>query len=300
MRKVSLYLKLIRFDKPIGTLLLLWPTLWALWLASQGLPSLRLIVVFTLGTFLMRSAGCAINDVADRQFDAHVARTAHRVVATGQVSVCEALWIAAICALSAGSLAFFYLNALALWLCVPAVALATGYPFFKRFFAIPQAILGLAFGFGIPIAYASVQNNLPLEACWLFSANFCWVLAYDTAYAMADKPDDLKLGLRTSAIFFGRHDALAVAIFSILCLALFASMMHHAHLGLLAWLGLLIASCYSTLLLYRLWQARLKLARNAVDLTQYRALCFNTFLYNNRIGFCLWLALAMDFGVNLI
>ncbi len=306
MKKLSLYLQLIRFDKPIGTLLLLWPTLWALWLSSRTLtpalkyPQPQMLLVFILGTFLMRSAGCAINDVADRKFDIHVARTAKRVVATGQVSVNEALTLAALCSLSAGALALSYLNDLALWLCLPAAAVAAGYPFFKRFFAIPQAILGIAFGFGIPIAYAAVSDALPFEMLLLFLANFCWVLSYDTAYAMADKPDDLILGLRTSAIFFGKHDAKAVAIFNGLFLLIIALIMQQAHVGLSAWLGLVAATWYSAALLYRLKHGRITLINDPHYLTQYRALCFKTFLDSNRTGFLLWLGLAVDMWMMTI
>jgi 4-hydroxybenzoate polyprenyltransferase len=281
--KFSLYLKLIRWDKPIGTLLLLWPTLWALWLASGGFPGWKLLIIFALGTFLMRSAGCAINDVADRKFDAHVQRTAQRVVATGQVSTREALWVALACAMAAGLLALG-LNAFALWLCLPAAAVAAAYPFFKRFFAVPQAILGVAFSFGIPMAYAAVQNELPAQMWWLFAANFAWVMAYDTAYAMADKPDDLKLGLKTSAVFFGKYDALAVALFEFLFLLLFAGVLRNSNAGWSAWLGFTVGAAYAAYLLPQVF-LRDESHRNA---------CFKMFLANSHVGLALCLGLAVD------
>ncbi len=283
MHRLHLYLKLIRWDKPIGTLLLLWPTLWALWFAADGFPGWKLLAIFGLGTFLMRSAGCAVNDVADRHFDAHVQRTAQRVVATGQVSAREALIVAAVCAMLAGLLALG-LNAFALWLCLPAAAVAVIYPFCKRFFAVPQAILGIAFSFGIPMAYAAVQNALPTQMWLLFAANFAWVMAYDTAYAMADKPDDIKLGLKTSAIFFGRYDAVAVAVFELIFLLLFAYVLKQSHTGLAAWLCFACGAAYAA---YLIPQAFLR------D-EAHRAVCFKLFLANSHVGMALWLGLVID------
>jgi 4-hydroxybenzoate polyprenyltransferase len=283
VQQFNLYLKLIRWDKPIGTLLLLWPTLWALWLAADGFPGWRLLAIFGLGTFLMRSAGCAVNDVADRHFDAHVQRTAQRVVATGQISVREALCVAAVCALAAGLLALG-LNAFALWLCIPAAAVAVAYPFFKRFFAVPQAILGIAFSFGIPMAYAAVQNALPTQMWLLFAANFAWVMAYDTAYAMGDKPDDLKLGLKTSAVFFGKYDMLAVALFELAFLALFACILLQSQAGWAAWLGFAISAAYAAYLVPKVFK------RNEA----HRMACFKMFLANSHVGMVLWLGLVVD------
>jgi 4-hydroxybenzoate polyprenyltransferase len=284
---LSLYLKLIRWDKPIGTLLLLWPTLWALWLAAGGFPGWKLLVIFGLGTFLMRSAGCAVNDVADRKFDAHVQRTAQRVVATGQVSPREALWVATVCALVAGVLALG-LNAFALWLCIPAAAVAVAYPFFKRFFAVPQAILGVAFSFGIPMTYAAVQSTLPLQMWLLFAANFAWVMAYDTAYAMADKPDDLKLGLKTSAVFFGKYDALAVAVFEVLFLGLFAMILLRSGAGSAVWLGWAGGVAYAAYLTPQLFK------KQTTALQIHRNACFKVFLANSHVGAALWLGLVVD------
>ncbi len=283
MERFKLYWQLIRGDKPIGTLLLLWPTLWALWLAAGGFPSWKLLAIFGLGTFLMRSAGCAVNDVADRKFDAHVQRTAQRVVATGQVSAREALFVAAACALAAVALALG-LNAFALWLCLPAAAVAVIYPFCKRFFAVPQAILGIAFSFGIPMAYAAVQNELPTQMWLLFAANFAWVMAYDTAYAMADKPDDLKLGLKTSAVFFGQYDALAVALFELAFLVLFACILQQSQAGWAAWLGFAIGAAYAAYLVPKVFK------RNEA----HRIACFKMFLANSHVGMALWLGLAVD------
>lgn len=211
-RKFLLYLKLIRFDKPVGTWLLLWPTLTALWLATEGQPSFKLLLIFTLGTFLMRSAGCVLNDIADRDFDRHVARTRERVIASGQVSVKEAALIAVLLLVAAASL-LLGMKVLVWWLAGVAVVLAASYPFFKRFFALPQAYLGVAFSFGIPMAFAAVQDHISWQAWALMGVNLCWVLAYDTEYALVDIADDRKLGLKTSAITFGNAVVPAIMFF---------------------------------------------------------------------------------------
>lgn len=280
VNKFGLYLKLIRWDKPIGTLLLLWPTLWALWLAAGGFPGWHLLVVFVGGTFFMRSAGCAVNDVADRHFDGHVSRTSQRVVATGQVTVRQALCVACVCAGIAAALALS-LNTLALWLCLPAAGVAVVYPFCKRFFAVPQAVLGVAFSFGIPMSYAAVLGTLPLQMWCLFAANFAWVMAYDTAYAMADKPDDMKLGLRTSAIFFGRFDAMAVAVFEVLFLMCLATVLVMAQVGSCAWLGLLCAGTYALSLMPAVF-------------SRSRDACFKAFVANSHVGLLVFLGLFLD------
>ena len=219
------YTRLVRLNKPIGALLLMWPTLWGLWFAAGGLPPLLILGIFILGVFLMRSAGCAINDYADRDFDAHVERTRNRPLASGQISPAEALGVAAVLSVVAFIL-ILPLNKLVLTLSVPALLLAASYPFTKRFLAVPQAYLGIAFGFGIPMAYAAVQGRVPAEAWILMLANVFWSIAYDTEYAMVDRVDDLKIGIKTSAITFGRSDLLAIA----LC--------YSATLVLLAWIGL--------------------------------------------------------------
>ena len=223
--KLPLYARLTRLDKPIGILLLLWPTLWALWIAGAGRPEGLVLAIFIAGTVLMRSAGCVINDYADRNFDGHVERTRLRPLATGAVTTREAMALAA--ALSGVAfLLILPLNRLVILLSVPALFLAASYPFTKRFFAIPQAYLGIAFGFGIPMAFAALLGEVPALAWVMLVANVLWAIAYDTEYAMVDRPDDLKIGIKTSAITFGRFDVAAV----MLCYAAF--------LGLMVWVGL--------------------------------------------------------------
>ena len=221
-RRLDAYERLVRLDKPIGALLLLWPTLWAVWLASDGRPHLGIVLVFVLGTFLMRSAGCALNDYADREFDPHVERTRKRPLAAGEIRPREALAVATALAAAAFALVLF-LPPLAIALSFAGLAIAVIYPFTKRFFALPQAMLGIAFGFGIPMAYAAIQQRLPLE-CWvLFAANFFYAFAYDTEYAMVDRDDDARIGIRTSALTLGRWDVPAVLACYALMLALLAA-----------------------------------------------------------------------------
>ncbi|MDP2751473.1 MAG: 4-hydroxybenzoate octaprenyltransferase [Rhodocyclaceae bacterium] len=208
--QIDLYWKLMRLDKPIGILLLLWPTLWGLWLASGGWPDFKLAMLFILGTVLMRSAGCVINDVADRHFDPHVERTKNRPLAARKIRVAAAMWLFVVLVLSAFLLLLPILTPLIFGLAVIALLLAGSYPFTKRFFAVPQAYLGVSFGFGIPLAFAAVQGSVPSIAWMLLVANVFWAIAYDTEYAMVDREDDLKIGLRTSAITFGRFDVGAV------------------------------------------------------------------------------------------
>jgi 4-hydroxybenzoate polyprenyltransferase len=277
--RLALYARLVRLDKPIGSLLLLWPTLSALWLASHGRPDWRLIVIFSIGTVLMRSAGCAINDFADRDFDRHVKRTAERPLTSGRIAAWEAVAVAAALAL----LSFFLilpLNALTLKLSVLAVVVAGTYPYFKRFFALPQAYLGIAFGFGIPMAYAAVLDSVPAEAWILLLANVFWALAYDTEYAMVDRDDDLKIGIRTSAITFGRFDVLAVMICYALNLLLIALVGTTHALGPGFYVGLLTAAgiaVYHYLLIRE----------------RDRMRCFAAFRHNN------WLGAAVFAGVAL-
>ena len=275
---------LIRLDKPIGTLLLLWPTLWALWLASSGTPDLSILLIFTLGTFLMRSAGCAINDYADRDFDRYVKRTQGRPVTSGKISGKEAVTVAGVLAL----LAFLLiqpLNAFTKQLSVLALLVAFIYPFTKRFFAMPQAVLGIAFGFGIPMAYAAVLDFIPLEGWFLFVGNIFWAIAYDTAYAMVDRDDDLRLGLRTSAITFGKYDVVAIAIsygmlfLSQLWVALLANLSNYFLLG---WFAALICAIY-----------HLKLVS-----TRNRDKCFKAFRHNNWLGGFLFLGIVLGLAVH--
>lgn len=219
--RFALYLDLIRWDRPAGWLVCLWPTLGALWIAADGFPGWHLLAVFVLGTILMRSAGCCVNDVADRDFDKHVKRTAQRPVTTGAVSVKEALGLGAVLALLAFGLVLTT-NAAAIAWSVPAVLVAIAYPFTKRVIAMPQAVLGIAFNFGIVIAFAAVQGTVPAVAWWLWLGNLCWVLAYDTEYAMVDRDDDLKIGIKTSAITLGRWDVPAIVAFYLIFLAVWA------------------------------------------------------------------------------
>jgi len=269
--RLDLYERLMRLDKPIGILLLLWPTLWALWLAAGGLPHWSVLGVFVLGVVLMRSAGCVINDLADRNFDPHVERTRARPLASGAVSVREALWLFAFLVALAAALVAVLRNMLLLQLAGIALILAASYPFTKRFFALPQAYLGIAFGFGIPMAYAAIQNSVPAMAWWLLLANVFWAIAYDTEYAMVDREDDLKLNIKTSAITFGRFDVLAV----MLC--------YGAALALLAWIG-------AQLRLGGFYYAGLTTA-TAIAVYHYtlirerrRERCFRAFLHNNWFG----------------
>jgi 4-hydroxybenzoate polyprenyltransferase len=221
-RRLALYLDLIRWNRPAGWLLLLWPTLGSLWFAADGWPGWQLVVVFTLGTFLMRSAGCCVNDVADRDFDRHVKRTAQRPVTSGAISVKEALALGAVLALMAFGLVLTTNRVTVLW-SFAALAITLIYPFAKRFVSIPQAVLGIAFSFGIPMAFAAVQATVPVFAAWLLAGNLFWVLAYDTEYAMVDRDDDLKIGMKTSAITFGRFDVAAVMLSYAIFLAVWAA-----------------------------------------------------------------------------
>ena len=278
------YAYLIRLDKPIGTLLLLWPTWWALWLASGGFPEWSILIIFTLGTFLMRSAGCAVNDYADRDCDRHVQRTQGRPVTSGKITGKEALGVATILAL----LAFLLiqpLNAFTKALSVLALLVAIIYPFTKRFFAIPQAILGIAFGFGIPMAYAAVLDFIPPEAWMLFVGNIFWAIAYDTAYAMVDRDDDIRLGLRTSAITFGSFDILAIGVCYCVLLLSQVWVAQLAHLSAYFWLGWLGAlAC----VIYHL-----KLVSN-----RGRAECFKAFRHNNWLGGLLFLGIVLGLVLN--
>ena len=219
--KLRLYLDLIRWDRPAGWLLLLWPSLSALWIAAGGFPGWHLLGVFTLGTILMRSAGCCINDVADRDFDRHVKRTAQRPITSGRISVREALAVGAVLALLAFGLALTTTME-AILLCFPALAVAMAYPYAKRHVSMPQAVLGVAFSFGIPMAYAAVSGEVPWQAWGLVASNLFWVLAYDTEYAMVDRDDDLRIGMKTSAITLGSWDVAAVTAFYLLHLILWA------------------------------------------------------------------------------
>jgi len=279
LSKLKLYARLVRLDKPIGSLLLLWPTLSALWLASNGHPDPMLVTIFCIGTVLMRSAGCAINDFADRDFDKHVKRTAERPLTSGQIAAWEAIAVAVVLALISFVL-ILPLNALTQQLSVLAVIVAGTYPYFKRFFALPQAYLGIAFGFGIPMAYAAVQALVPVEAWVLLISNVFWALAYDTEYAMVDRDDDLLIGIRTSAITFGRFDVLAVMLCYAVHLVLIALVGARYQLGALFYLGLAVAAAIAAYH-YLLIRERDRLG------------CFAAFRHNN------WLGAAVFIGIVL-
>jgi 4-hydroxybenzoate polyprenyltransferase len=282
--RLDAYERLVRLDKPIGTLLLLWPTMSALWIAVFGRPPLRLIVIFAMGTLLMRSAGCAFNDWADRGFDPFVKRTEKRPLAAGEIPPWEALAVAAVLAF----LAFLLVlptNAATIMMSAPAVAIAMIYPFLKRFFVLPQAFLGLAFSFGIPMAYAAVYDAVPPLGWWLLVLNAFWVMAYDTEYAMVDRDDDLRLGLRTSAIAFGRYDVFAV----MLCYAIYLGGMtfvgHYWSAGPIYYAGLVVA------LACALWHFKLIRKRD-------RDGCFRAFLHNHWLGLAVFAGIALDFAVR--
>jgi 4-hydroxybenzoate polyprenyltransferase len=284
MNKLALYFRLVRLDKPIGILLLLWPTLIALWLASNGKPDLTILAIFVIGTALMRSSGCAINDYADRDIDKHVKRTAERPLTSGQIKGWEALAVAAALAMVSFVL-ILPLNLLTKQLSVAAVIIAATYPYFKRFFAIPQAYLGIAFGFGIPMGFAAVQNQVPAVAWWLLLANVFWAVAYDTEYAMVDRDDDLKIGIRTSAITFGQFDIAAVMLCYGITLAIVLLCGWQAGLGIWFAAGVVVAAAIA-LYHYTLIRER------------DRMKCFAAFRHNNFFGAALFAGVALDYGLR--
>ena len=283
-QRLSEYEKLMRLDKPIGILLLLWPTLWALWVASDGRPTAWIVAIFVIGTVLMRSAGCVINDYVDKDFDGHVERTRNRPLAARRISPKEALWLAAGLAVLSFVL-ILPLNGLTIAMSVPALFLAGSYPFTKRFFAIPQAYLGIAFGFGIPMAFAAFQNDIPLEAWMMLLANVFWAVAYDTEYAMVDRPDDLKIGIKTSAITFGRFDVAAV-------MACYA-----ATLLILGWVGLTTGG--GAIFLAGLAVAAGIIAYHYTLIRERdRPKCFKAFLHNNWVGAAIFAGWVLDYWMR--
>jgi 4-hydroxybenzoate polyprenyltransferase len=284
MQKLTLYLDLIRWSRPAGWLLLLWPTLSALWIAKGGFPGWHLLVVFTLGTILMRSAGCCVNDVADREFDRHVKRTAQRPVTRGAVSPREALAVGAVLALLAFALVLTTTTAAVVW-SFAALAVAIAYPYAKRFVAMPQAVLGVAFSFGIPMAFAAVHSTVPPHAWLLLLGNLFWVLAYDTEYAMVDRDDDLSLGIKTSAITLGQWDVPAVLLFYLAYLGLWSWVVECSGLVALAhplawWLGVAVAAAQVG------WHYTLIRTRS-------REGCFKAFRVNHWVGFALLAGLIL-------
>ncbi|MEQ1686164.1 MAG: 4-hydroxybenzoate octaprenyltransferase [Burkholderiaceae bacterium] len=282
--RLSLYLDLVRWNRPAGSYLLLWPTLSALWIAAGGFPGWHLIVVFTLGTFLMRSAGCAVNDVADRDFDKHVKRTANRPVTSGAVSAKEALLLGAGLALLAFALVLTTNTATIVW-SFAALAVSIFYPFTKRFFSMPQAVLGVAFSFGIPMAFAAVQGKVPALAWWLLVGNLFWVLAYDTEYAMVDRDDDLKIGIQTSAITLGRFDVAGVMLFYAAFLVVWAALGLQLGLRWPYFVGLTVAAGIAG------WHFTLIRDRS-------RDGCFRAFRLNHWVGFVVFLGVLLAHAIG--
>ena len=282
-KRLDLYERLMRLDKPIGILLLLWPTLWALWIAGYGRPAWLLVAVFVLGTILMRSAGCVINDYADREFDPLVERTKDRPLATGQVSKYEALLLAAALVLCAFALVLF-LPRLVIMLSVPALLLAASYPYTKRFFVLPQAWLGIAFGFGIPLAFAAQWEQVPQQAWLLLLGNMFWTIAYDTEYAMVDREDDLRIGIKTSAITFGRYDVAAVMVCYAMALSIFTYIGLHLDFGTPYFTGLAVAAGIAG---YHFTLIR----------ERDRQRCFQAFLHNNWFGAAVFAGLVVELSI---
>ena len=278
--RIALWLNLIRWDRPAGWLLLLWPTLSALWIAAGGFPGWHLVAVFTLGTILMRSAGCCVNDVADREFDRHVKRTAQRPVTSGKLSPREALAVGAVLALIAFGLVLTTNVATISWSFV-ALAVTLVYPYSKRVFSMPQAVLGIAFSFGIPMAFAAAQGSVPALAWWLLLGNLFWVLAYDTEYAMVDRDDDVRLGIRTSALTLGRFDVAAVMAFYAVYLGLWGWLGARIGLGWGYGAGLVVAAAQA------IWHFTLIRGRT-------REGCFRAFKQNHWLGFAVFAGIALD------
>ena len=282
-KRIDAYERLIRLDKPVGALLLLWPTLWAVWIAASGRPSPEVLVVFIIGTVLMRSAGCAMNDWADRNFDGHVARTRDRPLAAGEITPNEALAVAAVLAAAAFGFVLF-LNRFAILLSFAALAIACLYPFAKRFFALPQLCLGVAFGFGVPMAFAAIRDALPWE-CWaLFAASVCYGFAYDTEYAMVDRDDDLRIGIRTSAVTLGRFDVAAV-------MASYALMV-----AILAWIGVALGLGwpFPTGLVVA---AGMMLYHHNLIRERSREGCFRAFRHSNWIGLAIFAGIVFSYNL---
>tara|TARA_R110000823_G_scaffold119998_25_gene244677 strand:+ start:1657 stop:2526 length:870 start_codon:yes stop_codon:yes gene_type:complete len=282
--RLSAYLHLIRFDRPIGTLLLLWPTLWALWIAAGGVPDYKLLAIFALGTFLMRSAGCIINDFADRHLDGGVARTRGRPLVVGTVSEREALLLFSALLVLAFMLVLLT-NRLTVMLSVAAVLLASTYPFMKRFTHMPQFVLGAAFSWSIPMAFAAQRGALPPALWLLYAGNLLWTMAYDTKYAMVDREDDLKIGIKSSAILFGRHDRLIVGGLQAGCLLCLYLAGQAFALGLVYQLSLAAAAALFV------YQQHLIRARDPQD-------CFRAFLHNNWVGMTVFAGIALHYSIG--
>ncbi|HEW9976407.1 4-hydroxybenzoate octaprenyltransferase [Shewanella algae] len=279
--KIDVYARLSRLDRPIGTFLLLWPCLMALWLAAGGLPDLKVLIIFIVGVFVMRACGCIINDYADRELDTYVERTRSRPLASGEVTVKEALGLFVVMGLFAFGLVLL-LNPLVVKLSLVGMLLTIIYPFTKRYTNMPQMFLGIVWSWSIPMAYAAQTGKVPVEAWWLFAANWFWTVAYDTMYAMVDRDDDLKVGIKSTAILFGRYDRQIIGLFQLAALACFMTAGYVAERGALYLVGLL------AFIGFGLYQQRLIYDRQ-------RAPCFKAFLNNNWAGMALFVALGMDY-----
>ncbi|MTC15679.1 4-hydroxybenzoate octaprenyltransferase [Providencia alcalifaciens] len=281
LSKWHAYSRLMRIDRPIGSLLLLWPTYWALWIAAQGSPSLHILIVFTAGVFLMRAAGCVINDFADRNFDGHVERTKHRPLPSGDVTEKEAkILFAALVGLS--FLLVLSLNTMTIWLSVAGLALAWIYPFVKRVSHLPQVVLGAAFGWSIPMGFSAVSESLPL-VCWLlFLVNIIWSVIYDTQYAMVDRNDDLKIGVKSTAILFGQYDKLIIGLLQIVMVGLLVVIGSLANLGMVYYGSLVLAAALFV------YQQQLMINRE-------RAPCFKAFMNNNYVGLILFFGMVVSY-----
>jgi 4-hydroxybenzoate polyprenyltransferase len=281
-QKLPHYVALTRLNRPIGIYLLLWPMLWALWFAARGTPHLDVLLIFVLGTVLTRSAGCAINDYADRRIDGHVARTRHRPLATGALRGRDALLTCAVL-LALAFVLVLMTNTLTIQLSLVAALLAVTYPFAKRHTHWPQVVLGMAFGFAIPMAYAAQTDSLPPQAWWLFLSAVLWAMAYDTLYAMADRDDDIRIGVKSTAILFGRFDLVMVALIQVLVLSILAAIGAQAGRGTIFYFGLLLATGFVA---YQLWIAR----------QREPARCMQAFLNNNWLGMTVFIALVLDYA----
>jgi 4-hydroxybenzoate polyprenyltransferase len=280
LARIPDFLHLTRLDRPIGTWLLMWPTLWALWVAAEGVPARRLVVIFVLGVYLMRAAGCVINDYADRRIDGYVKRTVNRPLATGRISEREAQGLFALLVTAAFVLVCFT-NLFTVMLSLVGVALASIYPFMKRYTHLPQVVLGAAFSWAIPMAFGAVLGEVPTVAWLLFAANLCWTIAYDTLYAMVDRDDDLKIGVKSTAVLFGRADTLMIGLFQLATLGLLASAGWQLGLGGFFWLGL---ATMAATFVFQQWLAH----------GRDRDRCFRAFLNNHWSGLVVFAGIALS------
>ncbi len=281
-QRFDIYQQLTRFNKPIGSFLLLWPTLTALWIASEGIPDISLLIVFTLGVFLTRSAGCVINDIADRKIDGKVKRTANRPLAKKLISTKEAVVLFVVLMGLAFLMVLLFTNAMTVYLSFAALALAFSYPFMKRYTQLPQLVLGAAFGFGIPMAFSATAEQIPMIAWVLYFAKISWTVAYDTMYAMVDRDDDLKIGVKSTAILFGKYDNLINALLQVTCLCLLVSAGILANLGAVYYVGLMVMALFFCYQQY--------LTKDRI-----RERCFKAFLNNHYAGLAIFIAVIINY-----